>query len=140
MFRSDFLLCEPEYPDIQSRASMLLLYSILNTEKGVKNPFQCTNMNKKIDKKSLLYIMYMQTALNTWFWKSYLQNVSVCGTIHRQSRHSCFTLLLHLNFGRYKFIRQYSKHKNLWQSILRATQKILFLKTKLSTRTAKVSK
>jgi len=30
---------------------MLLLYSILNTEKGVKNPFQCTNMNKKIDKK-----------------------------------------------------------------------------------------
>lgn len=51
MFRSDFLPCEPEYPDIQSRASMLLLYSILNTEKGVKNPFQCTNMNKKIDKK-----------------------------------------------------------------------------------------
>lgn len=30
---------------------MLLLYSIFNTEKGVKTPFQCTNMNKKIDKK-----------------------------------------------------------------------------------------
>lgn len=29
--------------------------------------------------------MYMQTALNTWVWKSYLQPASACGTIHRQS-------------------------------------------------------
>lgn len=36
--------------------------------------------------------MYMQTALNTWFWKSYLQTVSVCGTIHRQKH----TKLLYL--------------------------------------------
>lgn len=36
--------------------------------------------------------MYMQTALNTWVWKSYLQTASAHGTIHGQSTHSCFLL------------------------------------------------
>lgn len=34
--------------------------------------------------------MYMQTALNTRAWKSYLQTAAARGTIHRQSTHSCF--------------------------------------------------
>lgn len=65
---------------------MLLLYSILNTEKGVKNPFQYTNMNKKIDKKSLLYIMYMQTVLNTWFWKLFTN--CICPWDNPQTKHT----------------------------------------------------
>lgn len=82
--------------------------------------------------------MYMQTALNTWFWKSYLQRAR--GTIHRPSIHSCFTLLLHLNSGRYKFIRQYSKRlRTRDKSILRATQRNSVPQNNVSTRTAKVS-
>lgn len=55
-FLLTFCRVEPEYPDIQSRASMVLLYSILNTEKGAQAPFQCTNMNKKIVLKKSLFI------------------------------------------------------------------------------------
>lgn len=36
--------------------------------------------------------MYMQTALNTRVWKSYLQTAPARGTIHRQSTHSRFLL------------------------------------------------
>lgn len=83
--------------------------------------------------------MYMQTVLNTWFWKSYLQTASVCGTIHRQSIHSCLlycciSTLGDINsFGSIANIKTETKH-------LKGNPIKFVPQNNVSTRTAKVFK